>query len=786
MHTNSDNRSVPEFGDDPAPSDVALAMARAGFRVGPLIDGTKNPGSMLGKSWPTRTSADPKQIVDWYAGMGQIGVFLHCVGLVVFDVDRPDLVPDWMWQHLDTAPMISTRRDGDPRRGHYIFAAPDGRRLGNSLGKLPRGWGEVRGAGGVIVLPGTGHERADGHYLQRRAGVVPVLPAQIADQLPDADDPQDAASEQTIRRFVTETASNDTGRLGVSDDGPITEFTDRGADSRHEACVRAACWIAREAAAGAYPALPALKRLRREFLGSFTEAERARGRGEAEWDRIAGYAIGQLTSVRVAEERDRLSRSKFDIPDDDDDDDNDGWWRSAKSEAGNDAGLRYSSSGKNLPSEFWRERPAHKLIETAAAARLLSPDAVLGASLAILSSYIRPGVRVETGLGRASLNAFCCLIGDSSSGKSEAFDAAMELLPPPIGLSGMPDLAGLPIGSGEGIAEAYYGMKDEPTGEEYKSGEKKGQPKTRQVRCKMYDHASMYADEGEALVRMMERAGTTIAQVIRSAWKAGKLGQQNAAADRRRIIEKGTYALGLVLAFQPETVGPLLADSAGGTPQRFLWWSAHSSSVGEQERAKWPGPMPNLAYLLPDEDLRLPDEAAEELRADRIARRQPGAEPTGLDGHAPLHLAKLAALLAVLNGQRSTITMDDWRLAKLIYKTSRAVRDGLVSEAAEAEHAKARAADARRVELAARSAVRSAEELERARAERERAALERVTTLVVGKVTKAGAPVPLRGRGGLRDAVAGRDRALLTQAIDAAIRRGEVRRLGDDHLAAPT
>src|SRR5215216_664722 len=138
--------NVPEISvTDPADHstlEAALIYAKAGFYVGPLKAGTKNPGSVLGDNWHQKTTRDPQVIVAMFAGTDH-GVFLH-VGrsdALVFDVDNPEQLPELLRRAFRevTPPYQSTRPD-TPGRGHYVFRQPPGRDLGNSLGRLGNGW----------------------------------------------------------------------------------------------------------------------------------------------------------------------------------------------------------------------------------------------------------------------------------------------------------------------------------------------------------------------------------------------------------------------------------------------------------------------------------------------------------------------------------------------------------------------------------------------------------------------------------------------------------------------
>lgn len=418
---------------------------------------------------------------------------------------------------------------------------------------------------------------------------------------------------------------------------------------------------------------------------------------------------------------------------------------------------------ENLPWSFWSARPALARVHLAAQSRMVSPDAVLGAVLARLSSFVPPQVRVETGLRPASLNVFTALVGTSSAGKSLANATARDLLPVPASLTDYRD--SLPLGSGEGMAEAFYGMQDvvvpAPNG--------KG-TKTVKQRAIVRDRVSFYVDEGEALSRLMERSGSTIGQVLRTAWTGGMLGQANASAERNREVPEGAYSLGLVIGYQRATVRPMLADGGGGTPQRFLFLSAHAEPP--EDEVGWPG---TLEIRLPTSNLVLPKAARAELWHARRESQRPGAEEEGLNGHRPLHLSKMAALLAVLDG-RARVTDEDWSLAWQVWRTSCTVRDALVREAEHEERERQKAREDAQVRTAQRSSVASHLALQRVvDAEVERVA-RWLAMQVHRQAAETGMPSTLEGRGGLKTKAPSRDRHLLPQAADEAEGRGWIGR----------
>ncbi len=287
---------------------AAFAYTSAGLYVGPLTQGSKNPGSALGKGWPAKTFNDAESAACTFAG-ADLGLFLHCgrSGLVVLDVDEPDAVPAEWWPALSAMPFQRSR-PANGARGHYIAQTPPGRRIGNATGTARKGWGEVRGDNGVVVLAPTRHEKAaqGARYDWIRSGAIPVLPALIADTLPEGGDRSAAASDKDVTAWRS--AATDDRHLPLAE-RPLRSFmssVEQGL-SRHNAAVRCAVWMAEEAAAGLYPAAM-LDTLESLFCGSFSEDERRARRGTSyEWRGILAWAVAQVKAEKVAEIRTRFN-----------------------------------------------------------------------------------------------------------------------------------------------------------------------------------------------------------------------------------------------------------------------------------------------------------------------------------------------------------------------------------------------------------------------------------------------------------------------------------------------
>lgn len=295
--------SVPYIGPSHTVLAAALDYAQAGWYVVPIRRGTKHPGSVIGDRWQHQSSRDPVQLAEWFTGTDH-GIALHVgrSGALVFDVDDPGEVPEILAAALnaDPQPPYQTTRRNVAGKGHFLYAVPHDAHYGNSPGQLGKGWGEVRGRNGIIVVAPSVHERADagGLYAWRTAGPVPPLPEQLAELLPQSNDPAEVATDTEIELFSdTFTRETHPGMIMAVCQRWEREIADGG--SRHDAMVSAACWAAREAAAGAYPAAKAYSMLRKRFLDAMVHKRTGSDRTLSE--RQAGAEFGGIWAWAVAQ-----------------------------------------------------------------------------------------------------------------------------------------------------------------------------------------------------------------------------------------------------------------------------------------------------------------------------------------------------------------------------------------------------------------------------------------------------------------------------------------------------
>jgi hypothetical protein len=341
---------------------------------------------------------------------------------------------------------------------------------------------------------------------------------------------------------------------------------------------------------------------------------------------------------------------------------------------------------------------------------------------------------------------------------------------------------GAPIGSGEGLAEAYMGQVwVEVPGTEVQRGPRKGEPRLEKVRKQIRRNAFYFADEGGMFTKLQERSGSTLSEVIRTVWYGGTFGNTNADSDRNRIIREGDYSMGMFIGFQPETAQPLLADSAAGTTQRFVYCSAIDPNIPATRPTRNTA-QPQVFQPQPHM-LQLTDEIADLVWQHHHGKATGALEVPRLDGHGMLTRLKLAALLALLDGRHivSTSTLEtvgDWQLAEAMWNTSCKVRDHYIAEAA--QHT-ARERHTRNLQYADR------EEMAETRRQQVRDASTKVQRVahLIGRYVHD--PVkPSRTVGDLNRRLKSDSRACLAEALDYAISEGWVEVDGDNVASGPS
>lgn len=618
-----------------------------------------------------------------------------------------------------------------------------------------------------------------GPGLGPRVDELPELPAAWVDALRNdsARPGRLAVDDAAVSAFLAEHTTGSRSHRGV-----LSYFRNRGQrkrSARHDAMLDCVNMAARESAAGQYPAAAVFAELWAEFWAAVSgDGKRTEATAQLEYRGAVRWAVGQLDGLSAAEvfaltadgrrspeDRFLMGGDRATLP---------------TVEMGAAAGSPDAAGQPGeqlralrlpiLPESFWATLAVLDHIRTAAHARLVSADLALHVVLAKLAARRGHELWFDTGRGRTSLNYFAALVALSGIGKSTGAAAVDDdLMPLPACLTNRTDdnpeedvYREIPGGSGEGIAEAYIGEVEVKVGET-----SKGEPKTKKVRRQVRHNAFISIDEGEALVRTGERTGATVLTTLRSAWVGETIGQANGRAETTRVVKRGTYSLGMIVGFQPNTALPLLAETAGGTAQRFPWVSAADPTIPD-EPVEHPGSLPDVltdaefAHTLRTGRIGFPDHVVAQLRADHLAKVRGEVVVAPEDSHEPLMRCKMAALLALLDGQ-SDVADVHWELAGVMWRTSCAVRDVLV------EHG--RQQQARDREAVAREKVALAERIKAVEGQVDKKLLRLAKVLGEHVVEAKGL-----GRAAARKVLNSRDRDLYEQIVELGESLGLFRR----------
>jgi hypothetical protein len=321
---------------------------------------------------------------------------------------------------------------------------------------------------------------------------------------------------------------------------------------------------------------------------------------------------------------------------------------------------------RNLPDDFWTARPVLADLRAWAHSRCVSADGVYAAVRARLGTLVPYTLRVDTGIASPlSLNSLLALVADSGGGKTTSHAEGRDLVP-----FIREDVYEGPLGSGEGVAELFFKWEWEPDPETGKRVK---------VRRQSIKAALLRLDEGEALTRMMERAGATIMPTLRSAYSGELIGATNAKEENRRILAAHSYRLVVMVGLQGSVAAMLLADALTGTPQRFVFFHANDPSIPDLAPAvarPWTKLWVPPTITDTEQTMTLPESVRAGIKERYLAAKRRG-DRNALDSHRDQNRVVEAAMLALLEG-RPEANEEDWHLAGMVMDTSDALRSWIM------------------------------------------------------------------------------------------------------------
>jgi hypothetical protein len=549
--------------------DAAQAYAAVGLYLLPVPLREKHPGLIVGKGWPEKSSCDPNQINKWF-GCEPLNIALHAgrSGAVIADIDHPENVPDVLRAEILNArpPALQTRdvADNGLVRGHYLFAQPEGRRIGNSTGELGVEWGEVRGTNGVIIVPPSIHKYIDGgdpkepdlpgFYKWLRTGPLPTLGPSIADLLQDSDEEGGEASDEEVRKFLSIHTASANGDHYLK--GLISSYQtsiDKGA-GHHDTAFKVACWAYREAAAGLVNASTVYQELGRTFAESVDRPV------QREWNNITKSAIKKALAadpevIRMRHPELRLQLAPA-------------------------PGAQDNERPKMSEDAFYG--PIGELVRLLEPCLEADPVFLLASALTGIGCILGDRLTIHSGPAPQNLNLFITLVGDTSSGKGASWGVMRRRLKVIdekfFGDKSRNEIGGM--GSGEILIKI---TKDRETDWVYRKDEKgklikfpkdEHYAKEHGDRIRHADPRLLISEEEWArMMKNTQRKDSQLSPILREAW--GNKPLYHAASSSGGETKVARHHVSIFGHITPEELFDVFTglEMANGFGNRFLWFA---------------------------------------------------------------------------------------------------------------------------------------------------------------------------------------------------------------------
>ncbi len=308
-----------------------------------------------------------------------------------------------------------------------------------------------------------------------------------------------------------------------------------------------------------------------------------------------------------------------------------------------------------LPPEFWETTSTLRSIRDAGYAESTSPEPALGAHLALAGWMTPYGIHLPSFGNLGSLNVSIALVTPTGGGKSSSVRIARDQTPashymqkPCVCASGHAGPRIVTDGTGEGLIGAFLEDVTLDTG-----NEKPNAPRV--LKLDRHEVLAIVDEVATVTATSIRSGGGMRGAIERSLWSGGDVGQALGTRGNSRSLPAGEYRFASITNVQPELAGPLFADTAAGSPGRFLWFPGTGAGVprladGDTLPAP-PGllpvwrPDPATIVSLDPDPVRLfrgvPDDyeisLADSVRdAVRVAVNEAGTNPGAvdpLDGH---------------------------------------------------------------------------------------------------------------------------------------------------------
>ncbi|MGC3881083.1 hypothetical protein ACPV6E_06100 [Corynebacterium propinquum] len=276
-----------------------------------------------------------------------------------------------------------------------------------------------------------------------------------------------------------------------------------------------------------------------------------------------------------------------------------------------------------------------------------SPVAFLIQTIQWVLSAMPAGCILDAGRGPISLNLFSVVYGVPGGGKDSLANDIADLVTIDGAGTEIKPVEGF-LGSGEGVLEQLHNQDSNP--------------------------APILFRESEVtqLGTYLDRRDSSLRSVLLKMFSGNPLG--NSTKQEKIKVARNRYTAGVWVAVQPEKAYVILGGNDDGLRHRFVWVDCVDADALELPPRKGSlHPVMIPQEVLKGRPIGFPAIAREETLKARYRAVRYG-ESTGTSGHRNLIRARLAAGLALLQGNRS-VSEANWRRAGVLMDYSDSVRD---------------------------------------------------------------------------------------------------------------
>lgn len=502
----------------------ALAYAGYGYPVFPCMAKGKAPLTPHGFHDATQ---DPQIISEWWGKYPNANIGIPTQGYCVLDVDAKSnglATLESIEKQHGLLPLTPTARSGGGGF-HYWFTLPKGVSV-PSRNKILPGI-DIRGDGGLLIVPpslhASGNRYAWLHNLQTPLALAPDWLLKLINKEGESEAKPTQGQGQGLTLVYRESEANDLATHQGESEGKrngtlcrlLGVHLDRG-DSPATLEALALAWAKR--CSPPYPECD----VKRTLHNLLTKAE----------SRTQGTPIGNALGVGGVCQDVELQSV-----------DNNNDITEAEVTPTLDPDAYYGLLGSIVKAI---------VPETEA-----DPAGVLVTLLTCVGNAIGTEPYVSVGVEKHHANLYACLVGDTASGKGQAFSIAKHLLSKAEEEWHTGCLA-FGLSSGEGFVERLADAEGEP-------------PKDKRLLCVETEFAKP--------ITVMRREGNTLSAILRSAWDGMPLEVLTRGKSKLKALDSHVSILSHIT---PEELQTLLRGSvevANGFSNRFLWCHVERSKL---------------------------------------------------------------------------------------------------------------------------------------------------------------------------------------------------------------